>query len=92
MVNNGANRYVLDFNITQNTLQDIGLVKSINNPAKKALKKEFENDFVYRDLEEKLKQTVGTKVKINRKSENAGKIEIDYYSQHELEKIIAYFK
>lgn len=68
------------------------LVKSINNPAKKALKKEFENDFVYRDLEEKLKQTVGTKVKINRKSENAGKIEIDYYSQDELEKIIAYFK
>lgn len=68
------------------------LVKSINNPAKKAPKKEFENDFVYRDLEEKLKQTVGTKVKINRKSENAGKIEIDYYSQDELEKIIAYFK
>lgn len=31
LVNNGANRYVLDFNITQNTLQDIGLVKSINN-------------------------------------------------------------
>lgn len=68
------------------------LVKSINNPVKKAPKKALENDFIYRDLEEKLKRTVGTKVKINRKSENAGKIEIEYYSQDELEKILGYFQ
>lgn len=68
------------------------LVKSINQPIKKAPKKELKNDFVYRDMEEKLKQKIGTKVKINRKSENKGKIEIEYYSQDELEKIVAYFK
>ena len=44
------------------------------------------------NIEEQLKQKIGTKVKINRKSENKGKIEIEYYSQDELEKIIAYFK
>lgn len=68
------------------------LVKSINNPVKKAPKKELKNDFVYKDIEEQLKQKIGTKVKINRKSEDKGKIEIEYYSQDELEKIVAYFK
>ena len=54
------------------------LVKNINNPpVKKESKKELKNDFVYKDMEEQLKQKIGTKVKINRKSENKGKIEIE---------------
>ena len=68
------------------------LVKSINNPTQKAPKKELKNDFVYRDLEEQLKQKLGTKVRINRKTEQKGKIEIEYYSPEELEKILGYFK
>lgn len=69
------------------------LVKNINNPVQKTTeKKELKNDFVYRDLEEQLKQKIGTKVRINRKNEKQGKLEIEYYSQEELEKIIAYFK
>lgn len=68
------------------------LVKNLNQPEKKVPKKELKNDFVYKDMEEKLKQKIGTKVKINRKSENSGKIEIEYYTQDDLEKIIAYFK
>lgn len=67
------------------------LVKNINQPSKKPVKKELANDFVYKDLEEKLKQKIGTKVKINRKTEKQGKIEIEYYSQEDLEKIISYF-
>ena len=68
------------------------LVKNIVNPASKKEKKELKNDFVYRDLEEKLKQKLGTKVRINRKTEQKGKVEIEYYSPEELEKILAYFK
>lgn len=68
------------------------LVKSINNPVQKKPKKELKNEFVYRDLEEQLKQKIGTKVRINRKTEQKGKIEIEYYSPEELEKILAYFK
>lgn len=68
------------------------LVKSMMNPARKNAKKELKNDFVYRDLEEKLKQKLGTKVRINRKTEQKGKVEIEYYSPEELEKILAYFK
>ena len=43
-------------------------------------------------FEEKLKEKIGTKVRINRKTEQKGKIEIEYYSPEELEKILAYFK
>lgn len=69
------------------------LVKQINRPEQPPKpKKELKNDFVYRDIEEKLKEKIGTKVKINRKTEEKGKIEIEYYSPEELEKILAYFK
>lgn len=69
------------------------LVKQINRPEQPPKpKKELKNDFVYRDIEEKMKEKIGTKVKINRKTEDKGKIEIEYYSPEELEKILAYFK
>lgn len=69
------------------------LVKQINRPEQPPKpKKELKNDFVYRDIEEKLKEKIGTKVKINRKTEDKGKIEIEYYSPEELEKILVYFK
>ena len=68
------------------------LIKKINNPTKKQPKKELKNDFVYRDIEEKLKQKLGTKVSINRKTEQKGKIEIEYYTPEDLEKILAFFK
>ena len=63
-----------------------------NPVAKKPAKKQLENDFIYRDLEEQLKRRIGTKVSINRKTDNQGKLEIEYYSQEELEKILEYFK
>lgn len=56
------------------------LVKQINRPEQPPKpKKELKNDFVYRDIEEKLKEKIGTKVKINRKTEDKGKIEVEYY-------------
>ena len=69
------------------------LVKQINRPEQPPKpKKELKNDFVYRDIEEKLKEKIGTKVKINRKTEDKGKIEIEYYSPKKKKKILAYFK
>ena len=43
---------------------------------------------VYRDLEEQMKALLGTKVYINPKDEKKGKLEIEYYSQDELDRII----
>ena len=62
------------------------LMKTLDAPEKKE-KKLPANDFVYRDLEQKLKNIMGTQVIIKNKSNNKGKIEIDYYSQEELERI-----
>lgn len=42
----------------------------------------------YESLEEKMKEILGTKVSITRKKNNKGKIEIEYYSKDELERII----
>ena len=43
---------------------------------------------IYGDLEEKLKQILGTKVSIHPKDNNKGKLEIEYYSQDELDVIV----
>ena len=49
--------------------------------------KKDDNDFIYRDLEEKMKSVIGSKVSINRKTNDKGKISIEYYSKEELERI-----
>ena len=65
------------------------LVKNLNKPEK--VKKEPVTDkaleAVYQDLEEKLKQSLGTKVSIASKGDGAGKLEIEFYTHDDLEKI-----
>lgn len=61
------------------------LVKEIKNPKKPREKKPVANSFIYQDLEEKMKSVFGTKVSIASKGKGKGKIEIEYYSDDELE-------
>ena len=61
------------------------LVKEIKNPKKPKEKKPVANSFIYPDLEEKMKSVFGTKVSIASKGKGKGKIEIEYYSDDELE-------
>ena len=65
------------------------LVKKLltEKPTAKEKKEKSENEFIYRDLEEKMKTIIGTKVSIDRKSNGKGKISIEYYSEEELERI-----
>ena len=63
------------------------LIKKLNNKETPKKKIELDNKDIYADFEEKLKQSMGTKVSINRKSNTKGKIEIEYYSEEELERI-----
>lgn len=51
-----------------------------------------EDEFIYKDLEEKIKSIIGTKVSISKKAKNKGKIEIEYYSNEELERIVELFE
>lgn len=69
------------------------LVKDTQKPEKtKNKKKDAQMEAVYRQLEDRMKSIVGTKVSIQRKSNNKGKIEIEYYSQGELERLIELFE
>ena len=68
------------------------LVKGIlnGNKKKKENKKQIspQEEIIYKRYEEDLKMTFGTKVNINRKSRDKGRIEIEYYSQSEFERIL----
>ena len=67
------------------------LIKKIQEEKNAPVKQEEEIkdvSFVYKSLEEKLKQKLGTKVEIKNKANNTGKIEIEYYSVEELERLV----
>lgn len=46
----------------------------------------------YQSYEEQMHTLLGTKVRINRRDKNKGRIEIDYYSQDELERLMELFR
>jgi ParB family chromosome partitioning protein len=68
------------------------LIKSVKNQEKKENEKKNEKkddlSFIYQDLEEKMKTIMGTKVSILPKDKKKGKIEVEYYSMEELERIM----
>ena len=70
------------------------LVKKLLEPVKerKGSLGSTTEDVIYESLEEKMKGIMGTKVHIQRKKNNKGKIEIEYYSRDELERIIELFE
>ena len=63
------------------------IVKSMKTPKKEKPKKDMSQAFLYKDLEEKMKSRMGTKVVVNQKANGKGKIEIEYYSAAEFERI-----
>ena len=65
------------------------LVKQYIKPRKKKKSKDdTDYSLFYKEYEDRLKDILGTKVQINTKDKNKGRIEIDYYSAAELERIV----
>lgn len=65
------------------------LVKMLGKPKKeKKIQEDRDLSFIFRDLEDRMKQVMGTKVNINKKDKNKGRIEIEYYSEAELERLV----
>lgn len=66
------------------------LMKSIQleKTDKKKEDKNTVNSLIYKDIEEKIKAILGTKVIVDHKANNKGKIQIEYYSNEELERIV----
>lgn len=56
---------------------------------KKTQPRKKEQDFVMADTEDRLRQLLGTKVKI-KKARRGGKIEIDFYSNEELDRLLEF--
>jgi ParB family chromosome partitioning protein len=68
------------------------LVKQIiNEKPHKEIAVTQEDDFIYRDIEDRIRNIIGTKVSIHKKNHNKGSIEIEYYSSEELDRIIDMF-
>ena len=65
------------------------LVKSIVNKKEKKDEPAISNQIqlIYKQIEDKMKSILGTKVSISSKNNKKGKIEIEYYSKEELERI-----
>lgn len=53
----------------------------------KEKQKDKKTELLYKSLEDKIKSIMGTKVSIQKKSKNKGKIEIEYYSDEDLNRI-----
>lgn len=69
------------------------LVKKIQNQKPELPKAQNDKMSVfYEDMEQKLKDIMGTKVAIHYKGNKKGKIEIEYYSSDELERIMDLFQ
>lgn len=67
------------------------LVKAKLNPPRTIIKPNRQLVEYLSDLEDNISKTMGTRVKIHHKN-GKGKIEIDYYSNDEFERIVEYFK
>ncbi len=65
------------------------LVKNLHKPGK--IKKVVDDEtllLIYQDIEEKLKQSLSTKVNISSKGNGAGKIEIEFYNNDDLDRLL----
>ena len=67
------------------------MVKNILNPKQSKLPIPSSEDIVYEKIEEQLKDKLGTKVSLNHQKSGRGKIEIEYYSKDELERLLELF-
>lgn len=67
------------------------LIKELNKPKNEKRKQRQELDYLYKNMEEKLKVSLGTKVQINAKNEKKGTIVIDYYSKEDFERLTELF-
>ncbi len=88
-------KLALDINYKQLSVRDVeSIVKGMKNKEDKNEQmknkdlRSKEDSFIYKELAHKLESIVGSKVRIRKKANNKGKIEIEYYSNEDLERLI----
>ncbi|MBQ6036445.1 MAG: ParB/RepB/Spo0J family partition protein [Lachnospiraceae bacterium] len=84
-------RQIADMNLSVRETEK--LLKAAEKPDKKpTVKKKLRTTAEYEKVEKQLKETLGTKVRIDRSADNAGKIVIDFYSLDDIERILTHIK
>ena len=68
------------------------LVHSMSDKKPRKVKKELKNKTAYQKVENNLREKLQTKVSIRRRSDNAGRIEIEFYSLEDIERILEHIK
>ena len=87
-------QYTLAMKIFDNKLsvrETEKLIKSMLSEKKERKTADIDPQMViiYHQLEDRIKSIIGSKVQINAKSNKKGKIEIEYYSEEDLERIVS---
>lgn len=77
-----------NLNVRQTELLVRNYYKDGDNNKYKKINSKSENDIYYKDIRTKLENHFNTKVCISNNSKNKGKIEIEYYSPEDLQRII----
>lgn len=90
-VENGEEQYTLAQKIFDEKLsvRDVEkLVKNLHKPPKQKKLDDKTLQTIYLDIEEKLKEKLSTKVTISSKGGGAGKIEIEFYTHDDLDRLL----
>ena len=66
------------------------LIKNLNKPEKPKKQENPSLEAIYKDISERLRQSLSTKVSINAKENGSGKIEIEFYNHEDLERLLEY--
>lgn len=93
MVDNPQMQIHLAEKIEKDNLSVREIERAVKALEKKPKKKKGKTEdealaLIFRDLEDRMKVIMGTKVLISRKDKNKGRVEIEYYSESELERIV----
>lgn len=87
-----AVKQVLDGNLsvreTERLVKKLAKLEAGEDERREEKKKDDALALIYQNLEERMKSIMGTKVSIHNKDKNKGRIEIEYYSEAELERIV----
>ncbi|MBR4083333.1 MAG: ParB/RepB/Spo0J family partition protein [Lachnospiraceae bacterium] len=94
-VEDGEEQYTLAQKIFDEKLSVRDIEKLVKNLHKAPKPKKLDDkamQAIYQDIEEKLKQSLGTKVSVSSKGNGAGKIEIEFYSHDDLDRLLEMLK
>ncbi len=91
-IEDGDRQYQIAMQVFDNKLsvrQTESIIRNLTKTRKPARTLDPQREAVYRSLEDRMKSIFGNKVSIQAKNNKKGKIEIEYYSEDDLERIIS---